>query len=64
MAPESSTLNDFGEAYEKIEKMNPFLTDKGALYALAGAVLIPALPMILAEVPVAVVLSDLLKAMR
>jgi hypothetical protein len=64
MAPENSALNDFGEAYEKIGKMNPFLTDKGALYALAGAVLIPALPMILAEVPIAVVLSDLLKAMR
>jgi hypothetical protein len=28
-----------------------FLADKGALYALAAAVLIPALPMILAEIP-------------
>jgi hypothetical protein len=63
-APETSTLHDYGEAYERIQKMNAFLVDKGSLYTLAGAVLIPALPMILAEVPVAVVLSDLLKAMR
>jgi len=64
VASESSTLNDYSDAYEKIEKMNAFLADKGALYTLAGAVLIPALPMILAEVPIAVVLSDLLKALR
>ena len=64
VAPESSTLNDYGEAYEKIQTMSAFLVDKGALYTLAAAVLIPALPTILAEVPLAVVLSDLLKALR
>jgi hypothetical protein len=63
-APESSSLAHYGQAYERIEKMNYFLTDKGALYTLAGAVVIPALPMILAELPIAVVLKDLLRAMR
>jgi len=64
VATESSTLADYGQAYAEIEKMSAFLVDKGALYTLGGAVLIPALPMILAEVPIAVVLSDLLRAMR
>jgi hypothetical protein len=63
-APESSTLADYGRAYERIEQLNPFPADKGALYTLAAAVVIPTLPVILAEVPMAVVLSDLLKAMR
>jgi hypothetical protein len=64
VAPESITLNNYGQAYEKIEEISAFLVDKGALYTLAAAVLIPALPTILAEVPIAVVLSDLLRALR
>jgi hypothetical protein len=63
-APESSTLADYGQAYEKIESMNVFLVDKSSLYTLAAAIVIPALPMILAQVPLAVVVSDLLKALR
>jgi hypothetical protein len=64
VAPESSTLANYGHAYETIENMNSFPADKGALYTLAAAVVIPALPAILAEIPFAVVLSDLLKALR
>jgi hypothetical protein len=64
VATEISTLANYGRAYETIERMSPFLIDKVALYTLAAAVLIPALPVILAEVPFAVVLSDLLKALR
>jgi hypothetical protein len=64
VATEISTLANYGRAYRTIEKMNPFLVDKGSLYTLAAAVLIPALPMILAQVPFAVVLDDLLKALR
>jgi hypothetical protein len=41
-APESSTLADYGTAYQRIEQMNAFPADKGALYTLAAAVLIPA----------------------
>jgi hypothetical protein len=63
-APDCSTLANYGRAYEAIENMNSFPADKGALYTLAAAVVIPALPMILAEIPFAVVLSDLLKALR
>lgn len=64
VASEISTLANYGRAYETIERMSPFLSDKVALYTLAAAVLIPALPMILAQVPFAVVLSDVLKALR
>jgi hypothetical protein len=63
-AAESSTLANYGHVYEKIEGMNSFPADKGALYTLAAAIAIPALPVILAQVPLAVVLSDLLKALR
>ncbi len=63
-APESSTLANFGRAYENINDMSPLLVDKGALYTLAAAIAIPALPMVLAQIPLAVVLSDLLKALR
>jgi hypothetical protein len=64
VARESSALASFGRVYERIEKMNSFPADKGALYTLAAAVLIPALPMILAEVPFIVLLSGLLRALR
>jgi len=64
IAPDSTTLANYGHAYETIENMNSFPADKGALYTLAAAVVIPALPAILAEIPFAVVLSDLLKALH
>jgi hypothetical protein len=63
-APESSTLADFGRSYEKIEQLQPFPADKGALYTLAASVAIPALPVILAQIPIAVVLQALFKALR
>jgi hypothetical protein len=63
-APEISTLCDFGSAYDRIEAMNPFPTDKGALIGLALSVAIPALPTILAEVPLTVVLKELLSALH
>lgn len=64
VARESGTLASFGRVYESIEKMNSFPADKGALYTLAAAVVIPALPTILAEVPFVVLLGGLLKALR
>ncbi len=63
-APEISSLSNYGRAYQTIEKMNSFPADKGALYTLAAAVVIPALPAILAQIPFSVVLSDLLKALH
>jgi hypothetical protein len=63
-AIESSTLADYGHVYEKIEGMNPFPADKDALYTLAAALAIPALPVILAEIPLSVILGDLLKTLH
>jgi hypothetical protein len=63
-ARESTTLADYASAFEKIQQINFFPADKGSLYTLAAAILIPALPTVLAQIPVAVVLRDLLKAMR
>ena len=63
-APEVSTLCDFGSAYDRIERLNPFPTDKGALIGLALAIAIPALPTILAEIPLAVVLKELLSSLH
>lgn len=61
---EITTLANFGKTYEKIENLNPFPADKGALYTLAAAVAIPALPAVLAQIPLAVVLKDLLRALH
>jgi hypothetical protein len=63
-APESTTLANFGKSYERIAQLNPFPADTGSLYVLAAAVAIPALPVILAVVPFAIVLKDLLHALR
>jgi len=61
-APEVSTLTDYGSSYDNIEAMQPFPFDKGAFASLALAVAVPMLPAILAEIPLAVVLRELLKA--
>jgi hypothetical protein len=63
-AHESTTLANFGNIYEKIAQLKPFPADTGTLYVLAAAVAIPALPVILAVVPLAVVLRDLFHALR
>jgi hypothetical protein len=63
-APEISTLTDYGSSYESIEKMQPFPVDKGAFLALAISVVIPMLPTVLAEIPLAQVLKGLLEAVK
>jgi hypothetical protein len=63
-APESSRLSSYGQIYEKIEKLKPFPVDKGSLYILAFAVVVPLLPAVLTEIPFVVVFKDLLKAVR
>jgi hypothetical protein len=64
LCAEISTLTDFASSYENIKKMQPFPVEKGALLMLALAVLIPLQPALLAEVPFAVVLKNLLQAMK
>ncbi len=63
-APESSTLADYGQSYEKIELLNPFPAGKQDLIPLALAIAIPAFPVIIAQIPVTIVLQDLLRALR
>lgn len=63
-APESSTLTDFGQSYEKLAQLRPFAADRGVFITLAVSVVVPLLPVILAVVPLAVVLKTLLKALR
>jgi hypothetical protein len=64
VAPEISTLTDYGSSYENIEKMQPFPVDKGAFLALAISVALPMFPTVLAEIPLAQVLKGLLEAVK
>jgi len=63
-AAEISTLCDFGQAYDRIEEMKPFPTDRSALIALALSVAIPALPVVVAEIPLVVILKQLAGALK
>ena len=63
-SPEVVSLLNYGLEYDRIKALNPFPTDRGALIGLALAVVLPALPTILAVIPLAVVLKDLLRALR
>ena len=42
----------------------PFPADLASLYGLAAAVVVPALPVVLAQIPLAVVVMDLIKTLR
>jgi len=63
-APESSRLSSYGQIYEKIGKLKSFPADKGSLYILGFAVVLPLLPAVLTEIPFVIVFKDLLKAVR
>jgi hypothetical protein len=62
-APDASALSDFADSFERIRKLKPFPADLTSLYGLAAAIALPALPVVLAEIPVVVVLTDLFKAL-
>lgn len=64
VAPESNVLTGFGNSYEKIGQLNPFPADMGSLYGLVVAVAVPALFVVLAQIPFATVLRELLKAVH
>lgn len=57
-------MANFGRVYESIGALRPFRADRGALITLAAAVAVPALPVILTQVPLIVVLDDFLKALH
>jgi len=63
-APETSRLSAFRQTYETIQQLKPFPVDKGSLYILAIAVVLPLLPVVLTEIPFAIVIKDLFKALR
>jgi hypothetical protein len=63
-APETNAMTGFGKSYENIGQLRPFPVDMGSLYVLVAAVVIPALFVVLTEIPFVVVLKDLLKALR
>ena len=63
-ALDSTALSSFGQHYDRIQGLTPFPVDKVALYALAASIAIPAIPVVLAEMPIGVVIKDLLSALR
>jgi hypothetical protein len=63
-APEISTLIDYASSYENVEKLQPFPLDRGAIVALVLAIVIPLLPVVLAEVPFITVVKGLLSAVK
>src|SRR5271157_3636229 len=63
-APEVSTLTDLATSFQNIEDMKAIPLDKGSLMAPLIAVVIPLLPVVMAQVPLKVVLKSLLEAMK
>jgi len=63
-AIESSTLANFGQAYEKLKGLKPFPLDRDALIVLGLSLVIPLLPVVLAAVPLVVVLKTLFEALK
>lgn len=63
-ATESSTLADFGHSFEKIGELKPLPADMGSVYVLAASVAIPLLAVVLAQMPLAEVLKDLVVAIH
>jgi hypothetical protein len=63
-APEVSTLTDYGTSYGTIEQMKPFPIDKGSLIGLAVGIVLPLMPVVVAEIPIAVVLKALFNAVK
>lgn len=61
---ESSNVIDFSATYDRVKQLIPLPVDRGTLIPLALSIVIPALPTVFAEIPVAVALQDLLKALR
>jgi hypothetical protein len=61
---EGSNVVDFSQTYDRVKQLMPFPLDRGAFIPLALSIVIPALPTIFAEIPVAVALKNLLQALH
>jgi len=64
VAPEINTLNNYGNVCEKIGQLKPFPADFGSLYGLALAIVVPAIFVLMTEIPLIEILKDLLKTVR
>lgn len=64
LSTEINGLAGFGRKFEQIGKLLPFPATKQSLYPLAIALAIPALTVILTEIPLRIVLEDLFKALH
>lgn len=63
-APEISTLTDYASSYENVGKLLPFPLDRGGMIGLVLAIVIPLMPVVLAEVPFVTVVKGLLSAVK
>jgi len=63
-APEISAMIDYASSYENIEKLQPFPLDRGGMVVLILAIVVPLLPVVLAEIPFVTVLKGLLSALK
>jgi hypothetical protein len=61
-SPQIGTSCDYGQVCDKLEKLKPFPVDRAALIGLALSVALPAMPTVLAEVPLSVILTELMGA--
>lgn len=62
--PNVTMLADFDIIYNNIKRMQPLPVDRNTLIGLALAVLVPLLPAVLAEIPLRVILKELISAVR
>jgi hypothetical protein len=60
--PNVTMLADLARSYGNIMRIRPFPIDKETLIALAVAVLLPLVPVILAEHPLSVIIKGLIQA--
>ncbi len=58
-APEVSTLTDYATSYELIWEVRPVPVHRGVLIGLALAIMIPLVPVVVAEIPLATVLKNI-----
>jgi hypothetical protein len=63
-APEISSLTDLASSFQNIEAMTPLPVEKVSIITLVISIVLPALPAVLAEVPLTAVVKDLLDAAR
>jgi hypothetical protein len=63
-APEISTLCDYNSAFKNVEALKPFPIDKNTLIGLAISIALPALPTVVAEIPLTELLKQLFGALK